>query len=93
MSLVLSGTIEGVLTGLQVQGRIQIDAWGLGVACKNGIYVLNLYSQGQNYPEIIADTAVAGVVKLLTAAHGSGANVYYWPSETDSVLFVGNFLT
>ncbi len=91
MALVVSEGMASVLTGKEQAGRITIDAWGLGVDCKRGVYDLNLYSQGSNYPEIIADTAVAGVVALLTQAKAQGVRVSYWPGEHDSVLFVGQF--
>ena len=91
MALVISGSIEAVLAGHDVQGGVVVEAWGLGVDCKAGVYVLNLYSQGRNYPEIIAPAAVSGVVGVLSAAQGSGAKVHYWPSDTASILFVGRF--
>lgn len=71
-------------------GSIQIDAWALGVDFPGKKYVLNLYRQGQNYPEVVEGKALAGLVHTLTAASASGAKVYYVPGNA-SILVVGAF--
>jgi hypothetical protein len=90
MSLVITSNLNDILRGQPVNGRISIDSWTLGMDCKGGLFVLNLYSQGQNYPEIISAVAVTGLVATLTAACAYKVEVWYWPGES-SILHIGRF--
>jgi hypothetical protein len=87
MSLTLTGEINDVLAGRLVPGSLRIEAWGLGVDCRTGLQVLNLYSQGANYPVILGPPGMGSVVAAPAAARGGGAEVLYWPAT--SVLFLG----
>ena len=54
-------------------GSVAIEAWTLGIDFKMEVYVLNLYSGGVNYPEIVSKDAVAGITQSLAQAKLCGA--------------------
>jgi hypothetical protein len=92
MALVVTGDLASVLSAQNFAGRIQIDHWGIGVDPKAGTYVLNLFSQSVNYPEIVSDSSVAGYVALFALAKQQQVGIYYWPNGQSSVIYVGQFL-
>ena len=74
-------------------GSVEIAEWTLGIDFKMEVYVLNLYSGGINYPEIVSKDAVAGIVQSLGLAKQCGGKVYYIPSNTVSILYIGRIHT
>lgn len=74
-------------------GSVEIAEWTLGIDFKLEVYVLNLYSSGVNYPEIVLKEAVAGITQSLAMAKQCGAKVYYIPGATAPVLYIGRIPT
>lgn len=91
MPTIISNALELILSATPPPGSVEIEEWSLGIDCRAGDYVLNLYAGGLNYPEIVAKEAVAGIVQTLGLAKQSGAKVYYWP--TSPVLLIGRIGT
>ncbi len=91
MPMVISDALKQTLSDCPPPGSVKISEWTLGIDFRMEVYVLNLYSGGLNYPEIVAKEAVAGITQTLESAKQCGANIYYWP--TTSVLHLGRIPT
>lgn len=91
MLTIFTGSLDETKSKTRTDEAIRIDSWGIGIAFVEGLYVLNLYSQGRNYPEIIPASALDGFVQLLTAATSHQAQIWYWPEGFGRKIFVGHF--